>query len=92
MTAFLEVLTTTSSLAAAVENSTAYYTNSQFVSPFTSADGCNADDALISPTATGAAYTGRSLGYDYSLFSYVGCRCDNGYHHIYTVNDSTGRT
>ena len=90
MKAFLQTLTTTSSLTAAVANNTAFYTNSQFVSPFISADGCNADGALISPTAQGAAYTRRSLGYDYSLFSYVGCRCDSGYHHIYTSDDSTG--
>lgn len=90
MKAFLEVLSDTSSLTAAVTNATAYYTNAAFEAPFDAADVCNSADSLVAMTTQGPAYTGRSLGYDYSLFSYVGCRCSGTDTHRYTVYPTTG--
>ena len=91
MKAFLEVLTSTSSLAAAVANNTAYYTTSQFIAPFTATEECEDTDYLVDINPQGPAYSGNVLGYDYSLYSYVGCRCDSGYDHVYTVQQATGK-
>lgn len=90
MRAFLEILTDTGSLTAAVANATAYYTNAKFAAPFTAADTCDLADGLVAVTPQGLAYTRRSLGYDYTMFSYVGCRCASGYTHIYTLDPATG--
>ena len=89
MKAFLEVLTSSGSLGAAVANSTAYY-NSQYLTPFAAMAGCNPRDSILNPTANGIDYTGHVLAYDFSLYSYVGCRCSNGYDNVYSINQRTG--
>ena len=48
-----------------------------------SVDSLGASGGLVNQGLSSAVI---HMGYDYSLFSYVGCRCNAGYDNVYSLN------
>ncbi len=66
--------------------------NSQYVTS-EATTGCSESSSGITESlvSQGLSPAVLTTGYDNSIFSYVGCRCNAGYDNIYTLN-STGRS
>ncbi len=84
---FLGILSDTGNLTLATTNVTATTATPPGASE---AMGCSESSSgvtgnLVSPGLSPAVL---NTGYDNSIFSYVGCRCNAGYDNIYTLNDT----
>ena len=91
----MSVLESTNSLLTAYANASSYIPDPVYVTGFASTNACPSDNTGNTAQTSGQPSPGAdhaSLGYDFGLFSFVGCRCDAGYDNMYTVDVQGGQT